>query len=52
MRRFDFELNTIFGGMVGIEYINLGETEEGGGAIVVDLLFLRLIIGWTDNLAE
>lgn len=52
MRRFDIEVNTIFGGMVGIEYINLAETEEGGGAIVVDLLFIRLVFGWTKNMAE
>lgn len=47
MRHFDIDFSTIFGGMVGVEYINLKDTvDDLDGAVVIDLLFVRITLAW------
>lgn len=47
MKHFDIDVSTIFGGMVGVEYINLKDIEEDlDGAVVIDLLFFRITVAW------
>lgn len=52
MKFFDVEFSTIFGGMVGVEYVALKDdpfAEGLHGAIVVDLLFVRVTFVWGED---
>lgn len=48
MKRLIFDFSTIFGGKVGIEYIDVAGIDDDGfkHAIIADLLFVRITLVW------